>query len=279
MTTHRFDAFAKSFATRFSRRTALQATGLGLAAGLASSRVTAHEATPTPTSDRKTFFLFVQTFLSGSFTPNAGAGTPPADGTPVPGGGADYLLTLQGHPGGTIYFSDRPDRIFGEAPTQAFLDGLGFTPANPPNAALVAQTDDGSDEVVVLELFDPTYDEAASTLTYGATILGEYAGEGLAHVAAQQQDAMLPEIFGRSSLFIDDCKDATDCNVTKMVLDGFVARPAIVRVGPIPSGTHGKCWYFGDFICHPCNKNYTNESLSAQCNAAYPACEGRCQAY
>ena len=39
----------------------------------------------------------------------------------------------------TIYFSDRPERIFGDLPTQEFLDTLGFTPDFPPNAALITQ--------------------------------------------------------------------------------------------------------------------------------------------
>jgi hypothetical protein len=186
---HRFDAFTRSFATRLSRRTALQATGLGLATGLAGARVAAQNATPlaTPAGDE----------IEDPSFPNAG--TPVADGTPTPGGGGDYLLTLHGHHGGTVYFSDRPERQFGDAPTQAFLDGLGFSPTNPPNAALVTQTEDGTEDVAVLELLTPTYDEAAGTLTYGARILSEYEGDGLDHVAAQQQDDALPATFGRST--------------------------------------------------------------------------------
>ncbi len=141
---HRFDAFTQAGGTRLSRRTALQATGLGLAC----SRLTPQEATPpaSPTAPgADPTFLFVQTATAGSFTPNPDAGTPTAVGTPAAGGGGDYLLTLEGHHGGTVYFSDRPERIFGNAPTQAFLVGLGFSPANPPKAALVTQTDDGSD--------------------------------------------------------------------------------------------------------------------------------------
>ncbi len=145
VTTHRFDAFTKSFATRLSRRTALQASGLGLAAGLAGSRATAQESTPSVDELNDATFLFVQTATAGSFTANPGTGTPTANGTPEAGGGGDYQLTLEGHHGGTVYFSDRPARSFGNAPTQAFLVGLGFSPANPPKAALVTQTDDGSD--------------------------------------------------------------------------------------------------------------------------------------
>ncbi|MEJ7901698.1 MAG: hypothetical protein WKF63_07600, partial [Thermomicrobiales bacterium] len=143
--THRYDAFTQACATRLSRRAALQATGLGLAAGLASSRLIAQEATPlaSPNALRDdTTFLFVQTATAGFFTPKPDAATPHADGTLTPGVG-DYLLTLEGHHSGTVYFSDRPERIFGNASTRTFLDGLGFSPSNPPNAALVTQTDEG----------------------------------------------------------------------------------------------------------------------------------------
>ena len=93
MSTNRFDDFSKSFTIRRSRRAALQATGLGLAAGLAGSRVTAQEATPVtaPVTDGTDhpMFLFVQTATAGTFTANPDAGTPAADGTPTPGGGGD----------------------------------------------------------------------------------------------------------------------------------------------------------------------------------------------
>ena len=276
-----FDTIAKSFATRTSRRTALQATGLGLATGLTGSHLVAQEATPGVDELNDTSFLFVQTASAGSFAPNSAAGTPMADGTPVAGGGGDYLLTLEGHHGGTIYFSDRPERIFGNAPTQAFLDGLGFTPANPPNAALVTQTEDGTEDIVVLELFEPAYDETTGTLTYGATILADYEGEGLTHVAAQQQDDALPDTFGRSSLFIDDCAPATDCNV--LVWEGMGSH--YESVGPIPYGPYHKCWHFGDFVCHPCtergdvNQAISNEWLNHLCNITYPGCEGLCDAF
>jgi len=281
VTTHRFDAFTKSFATRLSRRTALQASGLGVAAGLAGSRATAQESTPSVDELNDATFLFVQTATSGSFSPNPDAGTPPAGGTPTPGGGGEYLLTLDGHHGGTVYFSDRPARIFGDAPTQAFLDGLGFSPSNPPNAALVTQTEDGTEEVVVLELLAPTYDEATATLTYGATILAEYEGDGLTHVAAQQQGGEVPETFGRASLFIDDCAPATDCNV--LVWGGMASH--YESVGPIPGAPYHKCWHFGDFVCHPCteqgdvNEFISNAYLSDLCNSTYAACEGMCDAF
>ncbi len=262
---NRFDALSRTLSTRLSRRAAVHASGLGLTAGIAGSRTLAQDATPEPTATDKTFFLFVQTAQSGSFTANPGAGTPAADGTPVPGGGADYLLTLEGHPGGTVYFSDRPDRIFGETPTQAFLDGLGFAPGNPPNAALVTRTDAGTEDVVVLELQNPIYDEATATVTYGATILDDYTGKGLAHVAARQQDATLPETFGRSSLFIDDC------GPLPVMVDCTGGADCLV-VGSL--GEMTLCWTANDG-CQPC---IGVEAAANECNTRYAACNGACVA-
>ena len=264
------DALAKVLAARGSRRATVQASIAGLAAavlgvpglGRAAAKGAAPAGTPAVDGREDPVFLFVQTFASGSFRRNPGAGTPAAAGTPPPGGGAAYLLTLEGHHGETVYFSDRPDRIFGEAPTEDFLAGMGFSPANPPNAALVAQTD-VADDVVVLELVTPTYDAAAGTLTYGAEILAEYRGEGLAHVAAQRQDEALPETFGRASLFIDDCPDITDC--IRPCYGETIFRSA----GPIPGGPYGACWNWDEFNCIPC-RDYGD--LEALCYTAYDAC-------
>ena len=144
-----FDRVARLFAERrLSRRAALAAGGL---ASLGFAGVSAQDATPaTPVGSDDGMaadgsVLFVQTASGGSFVPNPEIGTPEVAGTPTPGGGADYLLTLEGHPGGTVYFTDRPERVFGEAPTERFLEGLGFGAEDPPNAALVAQTESGED--------------------------------------------------------------------------------------------------------------------------------------
>ncbi len=130
MTSLRFDALATSLPNRLSRRAALGAAGLGLTAGVAGASTlrAAQEATPAATPDpatgaaAETEYLFVQTFGSGTLTPHATE-------TDL------YTLTLTGGAAETVYFSDRPERITGTVPTTQFLDELGFTPDNPPNAA------------------------------------------------------------------------------------------------------------------------------------------------
>ena len=104
-------------------------------------------------------------------------------------------------------------------------------------------------------------------LTYGATILAEYEGEGLAHVAERQQDAALPESFGRASLFIDDCPDIAYC------IPPCHGETLCQRVGPIPGGPYGTGWSWSKFECLPC-RDYGD--LGALCNETYPRCEGQC---
>lgn len=263
----RLDRITRSLTARLSRRTALRTSGLGLAAGLAGAsplRASAQDAIATPSTAEvltNDAFLFVQSATSGTFAANPGAGTPTADGTPVAGGGAAYLLTLSGHTGSTVFFSDRPERIFGAAPTQRFLDGLGFGIANPPNAALVTNDEDGNEDILVAELVDPTYDASAGTVTYGVNLLGDYEG-GLGFAASRQRDQDLAPSFGNASLFIDDCPDADplDC-----LLDCAV-------VGDL--GDRGNCWSWSDFRCEPCSGGW--DGTAQECNQQIAACDGSC---
>jgi hypothetical protein len=203
MDTARFDDLTRRLGGRTSRRTALGTALAGLALAH-TSQASAQDATPetTPETDEDPVFMFVQTAASGRGEVNPSAGTPVADGTPVPAGGASFLLTLEGHSGQTIYFSDRPDRIVGTLPTQESLGGLGFTPENPPNAALVAEFKAG-DGVVVLELIEPVYDEASGALTYGVHELATYVGDNLEPVTRDQIVERLPAEVGPASFHMD----------------------------------------------------------------------------
>jgi hypothetical protein len=267
----RFDAITRVLGERRSRREALKTTAAGLGAAVVAGAInrTAGAQDATPSADATiddTSFLFVQTAASGTFRPNPNSGTPVADeGTSAPGGGADYLLILEQHGGETIYFSDRPERIFGEAATPQFLEGLGFTPANPPNAALVARTGD-SEDVLVIELIDPHFDEAAGTLTYGANVLTDYTGDGLAHAASLQRDLTFAEEFANASLFIDDCPDITNCYLGP------------VSMGPVPYSPINTCWQWSSLSCKPCDGRAI-ERISASCNATYSNCNNLCTVF
>jgi hypothetical protein len=199
MDSRRFDALAKSLAAApQSRRSALRRLSAGAAAlvagaGIVSGRARAQEATPaagTPAASATlTEFLYIQNFASGTLLPKEGES-------------GVYVLTLRGGSGQTAYFADRPERQVGVAPTARVLAALGFDPADPPNAGLVAQTDDG-ERVIILELLNPDIDEEVDRLTYDARPLADYAEEALSHLAAKTSDETLPDSFAAATLFID----------------------------------------------------------------------------
>jgi hypothetical protein len=103
-------------------------------------------------------YMFVQSVHSGSLVP-------------VEGEKNFYTLALEGVSPQTIAFSDRPERVVEHVPMQKFLDGLGFSPENPPNAAVEILEGNKSEDVIVVELFDPVYDAANQTLQYNVSVL------------------------------------------------------------------------------------------------------------
>ena len=259
------DRLARMLANRSVSRRAAVAGGLTIASGgLISETMSAQEATPETSTDQPDTgpqFLFVQTFSGGTFTVNPAAGTPVAAGTPEAGIHGDYLLWLGGHPGQTIYFSDRPERIVGEAPTDQFLAGLGFDTGSAPNAALVTENAAGETVVAVMELRNPIFDSSAGTLTYDVTLLGDYTSDGLHHLIERNEADGIPEEFGAASLFLDDCpKMAVACN------------------GPVPgcdsatigTGTLGTCWSWSSFSCVYC------VNADTWCDEHFSACNDSC---
>ena len=276
METNRFDAITKVFAERRSRRSTIKGGAIGLGAAVLDGAViqsaraqdatpdaTGVDATPAAGEDAGSSFLFVQTASAGTFrtNPDAGKAAAPGDGTPTAGVGADYLLTLENHTGETVYFSDRPERVFGQAPTQKFLDGLGFAQDNPPNAAIVAQTDGGED-VLVVELFDPAFDEKAGTLTYGANVLkGKQAVSGLAYAEAKQQDGTIAAEFNNASLFIDSCADKH--------LYCYSNEKGVPAGWRGDLGVYNMCFTFSDLACTPCGPD-SWQRADRDCHAKYP---------
>jgi hypothetical protein len=255
----RFDTLTRLLGNRTSRRTTFAAAA---AAALTPVLASAQDATPvsmeaspvaSPGADLTAdfpVFLFVQTFTQGSWNPADEDGL--------------FDLTLSGVPTGTIAFSDRPERIVTLVPMQQFLDGLGFTPSNPPNAALVAmrEGEDMSDqEVLVVELFSPEYDGAAGTLTYKARVLQDYGSSGLAGLAPNQTDSQLPESFAGGTLLIDDCSDG-DAVCYQVLNDEKVIVGNIYNVGC--------CYDWGAGNCEPCNTDATSQYYGGLCADAYP---------
>lgn len=258
MDANRFDLMTKRVA---SRRAALLAGGLGIASAVSPwRRAAAQEATPAatgaPNEENPPVFLFLQVFDGGSWAPKPGE-----EGT--------YVLTLHGAAAQTVFFSDRPDRIVGQVPMQQFLDALGFTPANPPNAALVAEHGEhgGEQEILIIELLNPVYDAATGTLTYDAILLEDYSDDGLAHLAAQQRDGAMSETFGAGSLFIDDCPNGM---ATCTIIDEEGYETGIGALHGVPC-----CWSSSHFECRPCNRHGDSDYYMSRCAEEYPdACVG-----
>jgi len=175
-------------------------------------------------------FMFVQTAQSGTLVP-------------VEGVDNLYTLTLMGVAPQTIAFSDRPERVVVQAPMQQFLDGMCFSPENPPNAALEILEADDEEDVAVVELFDPVYDAASQTLQYNVSIL-ELPDLSYA-VFNERADKTLPEMFGPAALFIDDCPDSHVNCCTDTDCDGE-------KCGKISTGC---CWSWHWLMCLACHSN------------------------
>lgn len=264
----RFDSVTKLFANRrLSRRQAVTGVAAGALAAAGVSVATAQDATPeaspvAPDAAHGPATLFLQSFQQGGVAPKDGE-----EGT--------YTVTLEQGLGQTIFFSDRPDRIVGTTPTAQFLQSLGFQPDNPPNAALVVDRGEGETDIAVVELLNPSYDEATHTATYDVKVLA--AWEETLEVGFQEDPADLAAFgasFGSAHLFIDDCPDGTmTCNHGGEV------------VGTIPNSDHdGFCHSNAQFICVPCDPwiwgiNGPDEMKvywRDQCNSRFEACNGEC---
>jgi hypothetical protein len=266
MNPSQFDTVTRLFAARrTSRRTALAVVGGSLASvrltpatAQETSPVPVHESSPVASDATDVPFMFVQTFGAGSLAPK-----PEKDGV--------LVLTADHLAGQTLYFSDRPERIVGMVATERFLGngisggGMGFTSADPPNAALVF----GNDAVVVAELADPMYDPEAGTITYELRVLADVDQLDLQLEQAPLSAADAPRDFAEGALFIDDCPNGT---VTCTDQSGDY-------VGQYPSsGVMGFCWDSNDICCLPCESPPDGQgNWDTFCNQLFPNdCQGSC---
>ena len=273
----RFDAVARLFANRRTRRRALAEVGAGLAAGaLAAAGLTARAAARDEEAAAQdadaahdSAMLFLQAFRAGAVAPKDGA----------PG---RYVLTLEQGLGQTVYFSDRPERLVGTSPTPRFQEGLGFPEDNPPNAALVVTGADGETQVAVVELFEPAYDEATHTATYEVAVLEAWEDElGVGFTEEPTDLSEFGSSFGAAHLFIDDCNDLVACRKNFLEYIGDAVRDD-GTTGPI-----GQCWngniFDSMYGCRPDNSpcnGQTRDHYSALCNQHYGSrCDGQCAVY
>ena len=264
MDAHSFDAFIRQFSRiRATRRTTAGALVAGFATAALGRAVTAQDATPSPEEGHQEF-LFVQLAEWGTWVPSS-------DEEGV------FLLTLNGATSQTLFFSDRPQRIVGTAPTTQVLEALGFSPENAPNAAVVAQDETGQRDILVVELFDPIVqqefgNDRTTTLIYKARVLDASAGSNLDEWQSAQQDDQLAHEFTNVSLFIDDCPDLAWCNGVDRTRDNNTR-----SMGPVPNGPIGTCWDPNTWECNPCNGQDTQDYYDL-CNRMYRDCNVTCEA-
>lgn len=220
-----------------------------------STPATSEDATPQAAPDfaEKREFLFVQTYQSGTI-----ASVAEADGR--------YTLTLNQGTGQTTYFSDRPERIVGSGATPQFLEGLGFSADNPPNAALVIETSPGESDVAVVELFNPIYDPVSHGVTYEVEVLGNWQKSlEMGFTEAPTDLSALAPSFGAAQLFIDDCSDGTvTCRSPychgEMGLCGSY-------------GPQGYCFSWNILMCVPCEHfNHNNPDWTHVANYWFNRC-------
>jgi hypothetical protein len=135
--------------------------------------------------------IFIQQGTGGSFV-NDGSG--------------NYTLTMTDVVPYTTFFADRPARDVGLVPMDKFLKGFPFGVDNPPNAAIILPDENGTSDMVVVELTKPQYNNTTQTVTYNAKLLKEYSFKsGWLQDHASEVDPAIPERFGNVELVIDGC--------------------------------------------------------------------------
>jgi hypothetical protein len=239
-----------------SRRGALSAAAGSVGALLLGGKV-ARAQIPVATEAAgpkggRTYYMFVQNAERGSFVPNAAS----------PG---LYTLTLEGVQPQTVYFSDRPVRDAGLSPMKRFLKGLGFSPKNPPNAAVVVAGADGRGDTLIVEIFSPRYDEHHHRLVYDARIVPEAKHpKRLSEFSRRQRDDKLPHRFGEASLFIDSCP-----NGGVLCTGGGLPPEGVTVANNLPCCWH---WLGGCEYCGSQGDAYFNQI----CEQNVAGCSGDC---
>jgi hypothetical protein len=219
--------------------------------------VHAQEGTPAPVEQREpNQVLFLQSFRAGSIAPKEGE-----DGT--------YTLTLGQGVGKTVYFSNRPERMVGASPTADFLQALGFSDDNPPNAALVIDDGNGGTEVAVVELYNPLFDPVSPGVSYDIKVLGEW--ERTLELGFHEAPADLSTVsatFGDAHLFIDDCGfyditciDTAACGTNRAVVGTYSGLPY--------------CWAWNQAACVPCEATWIDNG-NVDFDNTYRHWLGRC---
>lgn len=118
----------------------------------------------------------------------------------------NYTLTITDVIPYTVYFSDRPARDAGMVEMEQFLEGFNFDPNNPPNALVTIREGEEEKDMIVVELTEPSYNNATNTLMYKAHLTADYEFESeWPQDLTSRADEAIPEEFGEVIIIIDDC--------------------------------------------------------------------------
>jgi len=159
--------------------------------------VSGAEATANETNVNETStHIFLQEGTNGSFVKDVSG---------------NYTLTITGVIPYTVFFSDRPARDAGFVEMKQFLDGFSFDPRNPPNAMVMLKEGEENNDMIVVELTSPQYDETNHKLTYTAKKLDVFGIESeWPKDLLIGADNAIPETFGKVLMVIDDCPCVQD---------------------------------------------------------------------
>ena len=157
--------------------------------------VAAQSATPvaTPVGDDAIPVLFVQTGTGSTLAP-----------LDAPDGEATHELTISGGTDQSVFFADRPNREVGSVPTIDMVDSFNDAPGSPPNAALLVQTADGAEEIVVVVLLSGEVDAATDDVIYQVGVLSDFTGVDVELESQPVSSITEAREYGTSHLFIDD---------------------------------------------------------------------------
>lgn len=215
----------------------------------------------------------------------------------------NFKLSLSGVSPFTLVFQDRPDRQSYSERTGRFINGFAFGVNNPPNAALTAaiESPDGNitQQVFVITLARPIYNNVTNTLDYTVTVLNDFSQYRLLDrmigiqeneiIGAYEVDKLIEsnKTIELVSLFIDSCANYNpDCeyppcggwNKEFVNAQGGHCNSGIPQscgklasssLGLSPLGMCYQCSY-----CQPCNPAANGYTYATNCGGSGKNCIG-----
>jgi len=171
----------------------------GLLLGLGAGTVSAQDATPasaTPVSSAGVEVVFIQSASSSSLAP--------VEANVL---GATHELKLTGHIDPVIALVDHPGHEVGTIQASDLLATIDAEPADPPRAALVARTSEGTEEIVALEILSGAADTEGN-IVYMVRVLADDSDLELELASEPVIDLADARSYMATHLFIEDrCVD------------------------------------------------------------------------